>query len=329
MDDTRRGPAASDKSEVPLEFNDVTAWAAWLYFVDEMTQSEVAKAIGVSRVTVIKLLNEAKEKGLVSVRIDPTLASRVTTARRFAERFGLNSVFVIPDNPDKSLTDRLGIAGRHLLLKGLAAGDVIGVAWGRTVLHAVEDIRLETPIENLTVVQVAASANGLSADFSPELCVSLCANNLGARSVSLMAPALLSSPELRAMLLNEPSIRNQMDVIRSANKVLFGVGQLDADATLRTSEIHSGATIDKMIRSGAVGAVLGRFLAQDGNELAGPTHDRMIGLSLDELRDIPQRICLAGGLYKKHAILASLRGGFVTDLVIDLPTAQALMAEVE
>ena len=327
--DDSTSDAGATKPKVPLEFSDLTAWAAWLYFVDGMTQSDVAKAIGVSRVTIIKLLNDAKERGLVTIRINPILAARVDTSRRLAETFGLNSAVIVPENPQRPLIEQLGDAGAFLLQDGLHRGDVVGVAWGKTVLSAIESMRLEKPVEDLTVVQVAASPNGLSADFSPELCVSLCANKLGARSVSLMAPALLSSPELKAMLLNEPSIRNQMDVIRSANKVLFGVGQLSGDATIRESELHSTATIKKMLKSGAVGALLGRFIDRDGVEMTGPTHDRMLGLSLDELRRISNRICLAGGPDKTAAILATLRGGFITDLVIDLPTAERLLREIE
>ena len=328
MKDTRLR-SATDKSVLPVEFSDQTAWAAWLYFVDEMTQSDVAEAIGVSRVTVIKLLNDAKKRGLVSVRLNPSLAARVQTSRRLAEAYNLNSAMIVPENPNRPMIKQLGDAGAHLLLDGLTKGDVLGVAWGKTVLSAIESMKLEEPVNDLTVVQVAASPTGLSADFSPELCVSLCANNLGARSVSLMAPALLSSPELKAMLLNEPTIRNQMDVIRSANKVIFGVGQLSWDATLRESELHSAATIEKMAKSGSVGALLGRFIDGNGVEMAGPTHDRMLGLSLDELRNIPVRVCLAGGKEKFAAILATLRGGFATDLVIDLPTAEMLIAAAE
>ena len=312
---------------IPESFPDIAAWAAWLYFVDEMTQSDVAKTIGVSRVTVIKLLNEAKQKGLVTVQVNPPLMARVDSARALAECFGLASAFVIPENPQRPLVDRLGDAGASLLLNDLKQGDVIGVAWGRTVLAAVSSLRLDAPIPGLTVVQVSASPNGLSSDFSPELCVLLCANNLGARSVSLLAPAILSTPDLKEMMLKEPTIRTQMDVIRSANKVVFGVGELTAEATLRTSGLYSTAGVDDMIKAGAVAAILGRFVAPDGKEMIGPTHDRMLGLTLDELRAIPKRICLAGGRQKTAAILAALRGGLVTDLVTDLETAKILMKE--
>ncbi len=309
----------------PKEFPDALTWAAWLYFVDDMTQSQVAEKIGVSRVTVIKMLNDAKAQGIVSIRINPKVASQTATSRLLASKFGLNSVTIIPENEDAPLIDRLGKAGAFAIMETLEENDVLGVAWGRTVLSVAKNVALEAPIGNLTVVQVSASPNGLSADFSPELCASLLANRLGARSVNLMAPAVVSSPELRAMLLKEPSIRNQLDVIRSANKVVFGVGELGPASTVRNSELHSEPMVRKLMSQGAIGAILGMFLDAAGHEVSGPTHDRTMGISLDELKAIPNRLCVAGGAAKIDAIRAALVGGFATDLITDLTTAQRLL----
>ncbi|MGQ0564673.1 MAG: sugar-binding transcriptional regulator [Gemmobacter sp.] len=311
-----------------MEFSDTTTWAAWLYYVDGMTQSDVAKVIGVSRVTVMKLLNDARDSGIVSVRFDPRSMAAVTVSRRLAAEFGLASAMVLPDNPDRPLTERLGKAAALAIVEDLRPDDVIGVAWGRTVLAAAQNLSLATRVPNLTVVQVAASPNGLSAEFSPELCSSLFANRLGARSINLLTPGIVSSPELRAMLLAEPSIRNQLDIIRSANKVVFGVGQLTKGATIRGSDLHSEQTLETVIGQGAVAAIMGQFLDAHGHEMTGPTQDRTIGISLDEFKAIPRRLCVAGGPEKVRAILVALRGGFATDLIIDLPTAQTLLDQM-
>ncbi len=309
----------------PKEFPDALTWAAWLYFVDDMTQNQVAEIIGVSRVTVIKMLNDAKAQGIVSIRINPKVASQTATSRSLASEYGLNTVTIIPEYDDISLINRLGKAGAFTIMESLKENDVIGVAWGKTVLSVAKNVSLDVPVRNLTVVQVSASPNGLSADFSPELCASLLANSVGARSVTLMSPAIVSSPELRAMLLREPSIRNQLDVIRSANKVVFGVGELSHGSTVRSSELHSEPTMNKLVKQGAVGAILGMFIDIDGREMSGPTHDRTMGISLDELKAIPSRLCVAGGGAKVDAIRAALVGGFATDLITDLPTAKRLL----
>ncbi|MFK5978742.1 MAG: sugar-binding transcriptional regulator [Rhizobiaceae bacterium] len=316
---------AANKPPLPFEFQDQVMWAAWLYFVDEWTQSQIAKKIGISRVTVIKLLNEAKTRGLVSIQISPKVAAHTTTSRKLAEIFSLNAVTIIPDLKGEPLVPRLGKAGAFALAETLEKDDIIGIAWGRTVLAVAEAISLSEPIENLTVAQITGSPNGLSADFSPESCSSLLANNLGARNVKLLAPAMVSNPELRDMLLKEASIKKQFSVIRSANRILFGVGDVGRESTLRNSDLHTQKAVDKLVTNGAIAAIIGRFIDADGNELALPNQNRMIGTNLDEMRKIPHRLCVAGGPIKVKSIIAALKGGFATDLVIDQATAEYIV----
>ena len=324
----KKSPLRGKKTAFPAEFPDVLTWAAWLYFVDELTQSAVAKQVGVSRVTVIKLLNDAKKKGIVSIRMSTDVAARTVTSRRLAQRFGLRSALIIPDGGDALLHERLGKAGAFAVAESAQEGDVIGVAWGRTVLSAARSVALEYPVKNLTVVQLSASPDGLSADFSPELCSSLFAKNLGARSVNLLAPAIVSSLELRALLLQEPTICTQLDLIRSANKVVFGVGEIGVGSTLRASALYSDATVENLMRQGAVAVILGLFLDENGREITDSTHVRIIGITLNELRAVPSRLCLAGGGPKKiKALRAALMGGFVTDLITDLSSAMQLLED--
>lgn len=312
-------------ARLPYEFTDPVMWAAWLYFVDEWTQSAIAEKIGVSRVTVIKMLNEAKARGLVNVQMNPRAASHVKMSRKIAEAFSLNSVTIIPDADNEPLVPRLGKAGAFALAAALKKGDVIGVAWGRTVLSVASTIALTETIDDLTVVQICGSSNGLSADFSPELCSSLLASKLRAQSVGLLAPATVTSPQLRDMLLAEPAIVAQFEVIRSANKVVFGVGDLGTNATIRNSQLHDEKTIDEVVKDGAIGVLIGRFIDENGNEVVSPSDDRMIGISLAELKAVPFRLCVAGGSQKTECILAALNGGFATDLVTDQATAERIM----
>lgn len=319
-------PQSATKSALPYEFADSVMWAAWLYFVDEWTQSAIAEKIGVSRVTVIKMLNEAKARGLVNVQMSPKAAAHVKLSRKIAEKYSLNSVTIIPDAGSEPLVPRLGKAGAFALEEAIVKDDIVGVAWGRTVLSVANSIAMTEPVDNVTIVQICGSSNGISTDFSPELCSSLMANKLGARNVGLLAPATVSSAQLRDLLLAEPSIVRQFEVIRSSNRVVFGVGDLGQDATIRDSELHSQETINEVINRGAIGVLIGRFIDDKGEEVISPTDDRMIGISLDELKAIPYRLCVAGGAIKTECIIAALKGSFATDLVTSQATAEAMMA---
>lgn len=311
---------------VPTEFDDAIMWTAWLYYADQMTQSEVATKLGVSRATVANYLNEARERGIVSVNISPKAASRTTLARALMEKFGLTGAFVIPSDGDLHLSERLGDAGARVLADMLVDGDTIGVAWGRTVLAAASRISLPKPVRDLTVVQVSGSSTG-KPSFSPELCTSLLSNRINAQCVNLLAPAVLTSRGLKAMLLAEPILKKQMELVHSTNHILFGIGDIGPDSTVRASGIGSQEEIDDYVARGAAAVIIGRFIDADGEPVGGDHDERMVGISLGELKKVHNRVCLAGGPTKTAAITATLKAGYATHFVTDAATAEALLLE--
>ncbi|MCO5063291.1 MAG: sugar-binding transcriptional regulator [Rhizobiaceae bacterium] len=315
------GPGAS----IPTEFDDAVMWAAWLYYADQLTQSEIAKTMHVSRATIVNYLQEARERGIVSVNISPKAGGRTRVARALLEKYGLEGAFVIPSSDEAGLSRRLGDAGARVLADQIEDGDIIGVAWGRTVLAAADRISLPRPVKNVTVVQVCGSSTG-EPDFSAELCTSLLSNRINARCVNLLAPAVLSTPELKEMLLGEPVLKKQMHLVHSANRILFGVGDIGPKSTVRASGIASKAEIDDYVERGSIAVILGRFIDKDGKSVGGPHDDRMVGITLEELKQVPSRICLAGGPTKIAAIGATLAAGYATHFVTDIATGEALLA---
>jgi len=320
-------PDRPQNAPLPTEFEDAVIWAAWLYYADQMTQSDIAKRLNVARATVVNYLREARERGIVSIQISPEAQGRTTLARHLVQAFGLEGANVIPSGDDRRLTARLGDAGSRLLAERIAPGDVIGVAWGRTVLAVAEQITLARPVASLTVVQVSGSSTG-SSDFSPELCTSVLSSRIHARCVNLLAPAVLSSQALRDTLLAEPVLQRQFALIRATNHILFGVGDVAQGSTVRVSGIADQSEIDTYVAQGAVGVIIGRFIDADGHATTGELDSRMVGISLDELRRMPSRLCVAGGAQKTSAILATLKGGYATHLVTDTATAEALLARL-
>lgn len=313
------------QSQKPVEFSDAAVWAAWLYYVDELTQKEIADRLGISRVTVIKLLSEARERGLVKIEIDSGVASHVELSRKLADHYGLEEALIIPSLEGADQLKRLGRAASIMLLGKLQAGETLAVAWGRTVSAVAEAVPSHTRLKDITVCQLVASPDGMASDFSPELCSSLLANRLGAKCVNLLAPAVVSNAQVKASLMAEPSIAAQFDVIRNASTALFGVGEFGAGSTISTHNLHPADTLSAVEADGAVAVIMGLFIGADGAEVRSPVHDQLIGATLDNLKAIPRRICVAGGLQKIAAIRAALKGQLITHLVIDELTAQAVL----
>lgn len=310
---------------VPPQFGDVVVWAAWLYYVDEMTQAEIALRLGVSRASVANYLAEARRTGVVSIRLDPAAVARTESSRRLAERFGLEAATVVPSTGQIE-TARIGAAGVRVLAAMLRPGDTVGVAWGRTVLAAARAAEA-AGVPDLTFVQVTGSSSSTD-DFSPELCTTLLANGLGARCANLHAPIVLSSRDLRDRLLDEPSLRRQFALVRSAKRIVFGVGEIGPGSTFAASGILDEAALTAVAAAGrAVAVVIGRMIDATGQPVPSPIDDGIVGITLDEMVRIPVRLCLAGGRQKVEAIRAALAAGLVTHLVTDADTAALLLGD--
>lgn len=322
----RRAAAISDPgpTSVPLRFRDEPLlWAGWLYVHDGLTQSQIAGVMGVSRATVNAYLAEAKSRGIVRVNIDPNRLLATEAAQRLKERYGLADCVVIPsDDGGRPLTSRLGEAGASVLRNLLRAGDTLGVCWGRTVM-AVADYVRPLNLSDLSVVQATGGVK-LGGDFSPEECTSRLAASIGARCITLNAPTFVSNRAVKDMILAEPAVRERMERIRRADKLIFGVSNMRRESLSFASGLVDLSMAREYRTQRATASVAGRFIDESGKPLSGALDDRLISPRLEELRSVKVRIAVAGGLDKVAAILACLRGGHATILVTDAPTAHGL-----
>jgi DNA-binding transcriptional regulator LsrR (DeoR family) len=313
------------RATAPAQFAcDPVLWAAWLYHHDNLTQSQIANVMGISRASVVNYLQLAKERNIVSISVRPDLVQQVEISRELRRKFGLRNALVIPeDGGSAPPAQRIGVAGAALLLQLLRARDTLGVAWGRTVLALSRVLPIQSQ-PDLTVVQLVGS-HGNEEGFSAEQCTLNIATRLDARCISIFAPALVGSPQLRDMLMEEPSLREQFAKVRSCNKALIGVCTVKRNSLVFEARLFSEDLSREYISKGAVGVICGRFFDRSGNPVLGSADHRMIGLTLDELRRIPCRIAVAGGPEKTEAMLGALRGHYITELVTDEATARNLL----
>ncbi|GGB07100.1 DeoR family transcriptional regulator [Brucella endophytica] len=322
------GETTPSAHAIPAEFDDAVIWAAWLYYENQLTQNEVAQTIGVSRATIVNYLQEARQRGVVRILMNPEIVARTSIARKLAAKFGLAEALVIPSKKSVAPEARLkalGAGGARLMERMIKPGETICVSWGRTVLAIADAISLPQPLEGLTVVQVTGSSIG-KREFSAELCTSIMARNMGATSINMLAPAVLSTAALRDALMGEPVLKRQFELIARASMIVFGVGSLAAESTMRIADVATDEEIDAYAADGAAAVLICRFLDRKGNQIVRELDRRLIGIELDELRRVPSRLCVAGGARKADAIRAVLAGGYATHLITDVDAADELLA---
>ncbi|MCU0817247.1 MAG: bifunctional sugar-binding transcriptional regulator/dihydroxyacetone kinase subunit DhaK [Cypionkella sp.] len=309
---------------IPLRFgDDPLLWASWLYYEEGMTQGDIAEQMGVSRPSVNAYLADARARGIVSIEIAPDRFRSLSIAKALRDHFNLQDCLVIPtEGGERSLIARLGDAGARVLSRFMRSGDTLAVTWGRTVLSIADQI--QPPI--LQDVRVVQATGGTTAKipWTPEACASRLAKALNARAIPISAPAIVSSPEVRALLMQEAVLSEQLGMLAEADRIVMGISSLRPESTIHSSGFLEGGMQHAHYQD-AVGSIVGRFISARGEPVIGPMHDRTIGLDLDQLRRVPQRIAVAGGMDKVAAILAALRGGYVNVLVTDIATGRGIL----
>ncbi|MDR3375678.1 MAG: sugar-binding transcriptional regulator [Ancalomicrobiaceae bacterium] len=325
---------APERSErTPLNKSDaLLANVAILYYKDGLTQNDIAKRLGVSRPTVVAYLRQARELNIVDIRINGASFTVSNLSREIKDAFDLKDVYLASVFPTEDESIEAIDVMRHVARAGAMAvydllqpGDVLGVAWGQTIQCLAEEMPRGI-IRNVKICQMIGSMKSRNLP-APETSSIRIAANLGADCFTLHAPAVLSSVEITDALKREPLIRSQLENFSILTKTLFSVGNCELDTQIVKSGIATTEQIGWYKEHGAAAVICGRFIDAIGEQVVGELDSRMIGITPAELKAVGDGILVASGLPKVEAMLAALRGGYVSYLVTDEPTGQKLLSQ--
>ena len=306
--------------------------AATMYYLQDEPMDAIARRLGTSRSTVSRLLKAAREGGLVqiTVRTEPDVATGV--AARLRESFGVRA-HVVPIRVGAQEVERLdqvaNVAAR-LLMNLFEDEMVLGVAWGTTV-SAVARALGRKPTRGGTVVQLNGAANTVTSgvDYASTIVTAFGAA-FNAEVRHFPVPAFFDFAETREAMWRERSVQRVLAVQRRIDIALFGVGALGGQVP---SHVYSAGYLDEndlgaLYAAGVVGDVCTVFLRADGSYQDIAINRRATGPTPAELARIPRRLCVVAGEAKLRPLLAAMRAGAVTDLIIDEPTARRLAPRV-
>jgi len=301
--------------------------AAWLYYIEGLTQAEVATRLDLTRLRVNRLLAEARQSGLVSIAINSRLDSCVRLERQLVARFALKDALVVPTARDPG-----EIAG-HL---GRAAGDyvsrlveadpsgVFGVGWGSTLRETARHLR---PGQHAGLT-VTSMMGGLTygIEINTFEIATRFASAWNADCRYLAAPIYAGTPQSRDTIVGLEVFEEAFARIASTRTAILSVGDLSDRSLLIRYGLPRDVTTSELARAGAVGDLLGQFIDTAGRPVDHPVNRRAVALPLTALRDIPNVVLASGGVNKAQVISAALQGRLATVVITDEQTALQVLA---
>ncbi|MDQ0613645.1 DNA-binding transcriptional regulator LsrR (DeoR family) [Microbacterium sp. W4I4] len=296
------------------------AYAAVEHLQHGRSTVDLGEEFGVSRFAVGRMIQRAKDDGLVEVRtrlpgsIDGPLSGRIAAV------FGLSAAFVVRPQSEQEERIRLTLAevGAQVLQERIKEDDVIGLGPGRTLL---EMSRYVTDAPNCDIVQLTGSATTASADSLRA--ISAITHVARGRMFPLHAPFFITDAAAARAISAQPLIRQTLQRMDRLDLAVLSVGGWP-DASLLAGMLRDSGDLDDIMAMGGVAEFGSTVLDADGREV-DVLAERLIGISTEQLRRVPVKIAIGGGPGKSVALLATLRSGLVDVLVTDAQSARHVL----
>ena len=298
------------------------------YYEDGLNQDAITERLGLSRSKVSRLMAQARDMGIVQISVVSPEQSFTDLEARLEARFGLHEALVVeaPSTDAQEAVSRvIGTAAAGYLARAIGPRSTVGFAWGSTLYH----LAAALPPYRLPEVQVVQIIGGLGTPDSEIHATELCrhlSRALGCRMALLPVPGIVADERTREALLLDVHVQRAVQAFDRLDIVFVGVGTPTPDSVvMRDGSIITQAELDDLLRRGAVGDIALRFFDAQGRCIESEINDRIIGMTLDQIKRTPRVVGVSGGPEKTEALRAALAGGLIHVLITDSATAGRLL----
>ena len=297
------------------------AKSAWYYYVGGLTQQNIADKLGVSRIHVMKLLDTARQSGVISFRLREDSFRRFDIEKKMCDLFGLNDVFLAP-SPAKGMeaAENVAYAAAMFIETSTSENDYINMGYGYTLGKVLNHLAMNVE-KKLSIISLSGGVSCYLPDTKSSI--------FNARLYLMPAPLVVSSAEMAKAIIAESSVQEVMMMHKLASTTVVGIGGMNEDATVVKSGTITKNDFRLLSMQNAVGDVLCHFYDKNGDPVGEELDSRLISTSLQTLKELNNVIGVSAGRNKVDAILGALRAGYLNVLVTDEDTAEAVLAKAE
>jgi len=306
---------------------------ARLYYERDKTQTEIAARLDLSQASVSRLLKRARDVGIVRTLVAIHEKTHPDLEEALQDRYRLKQAIVadVTHNQDDDILRSIGAAAAFYLETTLHPNEVVGISsWSFSLLMMVENMRPVHHVPGTVVLQILGGIGNPTAETHANHLTTRLARLIDGEPRFLPASGIVGSARSKEVLLEDAYVRSAVEMFSRVTLALVGVGSVSPSQLLASSgNAFSEAELAALERAGAVGDICVHFFDCNGEPVRHPLQERVIGMSLEQIRAVPRSVAVAGGQRKVVALRGCLRGGLVNVLVTDCFTARAILASDE
>jgi deoxyribonucleoside regulator len=299
---------------------------AKLYYQFDFSQQKIAEKLGISRPSVSRMLQQAKEHGIVQIKIFDQSEGTERLANSVKATFNLKHCIVIPvpENNEEAIKMELGKAAANYIGEIVQNGDIIGTTWGTTLFEVARHVRQKN-VKGVSVVQLNGGVSYSETNTYAAEILHFLSTAFNTFPHFLPLPAVVDHPVVANAIISDRHIKRVLNLAKQCDIALFTVGEITEESTLFKAGYFTSEDLEHLKAQNAVGDICSRIIDSKGNICNQELDERTIGINLSDLHTKPYSILIAGGIEKVDAIIGALRGQYTNVLITDQHTAQILL----
>lgn len=297
---------------------------AQAHYLRDRSKVQIAEDTGLSRWQIARLLEEAKDKGIVSIQVGDPGQLNADLADRLCRTLDIRSAIVVGRSQRLHIeptVDTLAEALADHLADRIRPGDHLGMAWSRVIEAMPAHLSRLAPCD---VVQLCGAITYPGDRLGSVEVIRQVARVAEGTAYPIYAPLIAPDPATARALTDQPDIRTVLDRARKVDVAVVGIGTW----TPKGSSLYPllpPTVARRAAAAGACGGVAGRVFDRSGQAVSEQIDRRVIGLTAEELRQIPAVIATSHGAHRAPAVVAAARAGLVDTLLVDESLATAIM----
>ncbi|MFW5709489.1 MAG: sugar-binding transcriptional regulator [Chloroflexota bacterium] len=306
------------------------AKVAYMYHQLDMKQKAIADQLNISQATVSRLLQQAVREGIVRITVTMPTGVYADMESRLCDVYGLKAAIIVDcedPNDEASIQHHIGSAAAYYIETTIDKNETVGLSsWSSTLLAMVNAMQPLTKPTNARIIQILGGVGNPSAEIYASRLTERFANLVQGSPVYLPAPGVVNSHEMRLALMADQFVQQAVNLFDDISLALVGIGSVEPSKLLASSgNVFSSDELKAISEAGAVGDICLRFFDGDGQPVVTTYNDRVISMSLGQLKHARRSVGIAGGARKVPAIRGALRGKWINVLITDRFTAAELL----
>lgn len=297
---------------------------AKMYYEDNMNQSEIAKVIGVSRPLVSILLSEAKDLGIVEIKINSPFEMDNNIMRVLCKTYNIKGGSLINGVNSKSVTEKMIVKTSYdFIRKTVNHGDYVGISWGNMIGDVLEF--MESQDDKFVIGGDVCSLVGNSATanknyHTDELCRAF-GQATGCEPHFALAPAFYETKEDLISLSNLDFFNK---IQQSWDKVNFAIVNIENHPSV--PDLATASRFGTKIKD-AVGHMASYYYNKDG-DIIESENDVVFRIPLEQLKkaEVVMGICRCNVTVDN--LIGALKTGIVTHIFVEQQIAQEVVLKL-